>query len=652
MGEFPKRKKRSESFVGMHFDLHAGADCTEMGKHVTPEMVERIISEVQPDYIQCDCKGHPGYASYPTKVAYPAPGFVRDQLRIWREVTARHGVALYMHYSGVIDGQAVAHHPDWAAIGPDGEPHERATSNFGPYVDELLIPQLEELIDTYDIDGVWVDGECWGSERDWSPAAVEAFRQETGIEDVPWSPADPHWIEWSDFHREQFRRYLAHYVDALHAHAPDFQIASNWAYTDHMPEPVRAHVDYISGDYSRQNSLNAARYQGRCLQLQGKPWDLMAWAFSGRGEDRCNCTKGVAQLQQEAAIVLALGGGFQAYFKQKRDGSIYGWQMKLMGETARFCRERQALCHRSQPVHQVAVLYSSQAHYRDSERLFQPRGEELSPLKGTLNALLDSQLSVEIVMEHHLRGQMSQYPLIVVPEWGYLDADLIAELKDYVRDGGKLLLVGPQAAQLFEGELDVTLQGEVDGDAKQWLKHGDWLVGLRTPSQKVVLGAEATPYGQLFAENDDIGPWEPAASIRAYGNGQIAATYMCFGERYIHGKSFTARDFMGDLARTLLGDDLRVKVSGSHMVDVTLATQGTRLLVNLVNSSGPHADNNEYVFDEVLAVGPLEVQVAVAAEPQSVRLEPEGTALEYAYADGWVTVHVPRVAIHAIIVIE
>jgi hypothetical protein len=39
-----------------------------------------------------------------------------------------------------------------------------------------MIPQLKEAIEKYDIDGVWVDGDCWGAEPDYSPAAARAGR--------------------------------------------------------------------------------------------------------------------------------------------------------------------------------------------------------------------------------------------------------------------------------------------------------------------------------------------------------------------------------------------------------------------------------------------------------------------------------------------
>jgi hypothetical protein len=128
----PKRLKRADSFLGIHFDFHAGPDNPEIGRNTTPEMTEAIIDAAHPDYIQIDCKGHPGISSYPTKVGNPAPHFAGDPLRVWREATARRGVALYMHYSGVWDSEAIRQHPDWAAINADGKTNANATSFYGP----------------------------------------------------------------------------------------------------------------------------------------------------------------------------------------------------------------------------------------------------------------------------------------------------------------------------------------------------------------------------------------------------------------------------------------------------------------------------------------------------------------------------------------
>ena len=217
-----------------------GPTAIKFGARTTPEMVNLVIDKVHPDYIQIDCKGHPGYSSYPTKVGNQAPGFVGDPLRVWREVTRKRGVALFMHYSGVADDRAVELHPEWAARKRDGSFHGRrgTTSVFGPYVEQLLIPQLRELASQYEVDGVWIDGDCWATQLDYSDAAVQAYRQQTGEATVPENPDDPRWQAWREFNREGFRRYLRRYVDALKSSHPKFQVISNWAFSGHMPEPV------------------------------------------------------------------------------------------------------------------------------------------------------------------------------------------------------------------------------------------------------------------------------------------------------------------------------------------------------------------------------------------------------------------------------
>ena len=311
----PPRLKRADSFFGIHFDFHANDDCTEVGKTVSREMVRYIVDTVKPDYIQCDCKGHRGLSSYPTLIGNQAPGFVgEDPLKIWREVTAKNGIALYMHYSGVWDTEAVKQHPEWARINEDGKPDDRMTSVYGPYVDELLIPQVHELASEYGVDGIWVDGECWAVERDYHPDVMKKFTEETGITDIPKSQDDPHWYEWSQFNRDGFRAYFNHYVTEIHRNDPDFQVAGNWAYSSLMPEPVTVDIDFISGDFSPLNSINTSRYEGRSMMHQGKPWDLMAWSFTVKwgGGTSSTSTKTAIQLKQEAASVLALGGGFQA----------------------------------------------------------------------------------------------------------------------------------------------------------------------------------------------------------------------------------------------------------------------------------------------------------------------------------------------------
>jgi hypothetical protein len=636
----PSRPKRADSFLGIHFDFHAGPDCKEIGANTTAAMVERIVDLVRPDYLQIDCKGHRGLSSYPTKVGNPAPGFVGDPLRVWRDVTAARGVALYMHYSGVWDSEAIMQHPDWGAVNADGKVNGKATSFFGPYADQLLVPQLRELAGEYRVDGAWIDGECWASVPDYSPAAVAAFKEATGIANVPAKPGDPHWFEFLEFHREAFRKYLRHYIAEVKKTHPDFQLCSNWAYTDHMAEAVNAPVDFLSGDYSPQDSVNSARLSGRYLARQGKPWDLMAWSFSTQ-PDRSQ--KSAVQLQREAAVVLAQGGGFQAYFKQKRDGSIFDEQMPVMAEVAKFCRARQNVCHRSQAVPQVGLLLSTADHYRRINGLF-PR--DLGRVHGALQALLEGQQSVEVLGEHQLAGRLAQYPLIVVPECEYLDPEFRDSLSAYVNDGGNLLLIGPSAAGLFQRELGIEQKGEVKPEAPLKLVYGDAQIDLKGRWQEIATG-DARVLGRFHAGAKPEVVY-PAASIVTMGRGKIAATHFTLGQAYLRGRPEPLRRFVNDLVRELFPQPL-VEVKDSSDLEVCVARNHGKLLVNLVNTAGPH--QTQSILSEIPPVGPVDVSIRLTSKPAAVSLEPGGRPLAFDYRDGQVRLTVPKVDVHEIVVV-
>jgi hypothetical protein len=457
MSSYPKRLKRSESFVGIHFDFHARKDCTEVGKTVTLKMIKDMLALTKPDYVQCDCKGHPGYASYPTNVGTPSPGFTQDPLRLWRQATAEAGVSLYMHYSGVIDEKIVEDHPDWVALDADGKPYSNgATSVFGPYVDEILLPMFRELAGDYGVDGVWIDGECWGLKMDYSAHALKAWKSKTGKDTLPTDKDDPDWYACQQFHRQGFRDYVSHYIAQMRKTHPNFEIASNWAFSGHMPEAVTLDVDFISGDVTPTNGFNRACLEARIMEGQPRPWDLMAWAFNGRWAKGDSSTKSVTQLSQEAAAVLAMGGGFQAYFTQKRDGSIYEWQMQVAKGMIAFCRERQACCHRATPVPQVGLILNSESYYRQPDTLFCPWGGFYEPMEGNLRNILDNQYAVQIPLPWQLEANIERFPLLVFAEWQIITDEMKARLLGYVQQGGKLLIIGPDAAALFADELGVT----------------------------------------------------------------------------------------------------------------------------------------------------------------------------------------------------
>lgn len=173
-----------DAFFGLHFDIHALSEDRELWSEVSREQLVENFRKVSPDFIQCDSKGHPGYASYPTKVGIPAPHLQKDALKEWRAASKELGIPLVVHYSGINDAAVLTEHPDWGYISTPG-----GTCPLSPYDETYMIPQFRELLEDYDVDGLWVDAENWAAVPCCDRCTAE-FRRRTGIQKIPTSPED------------------------------------------------------------------------------------------------------------------------------------------------------------------------------------------------------------------------------------------------------------------------------------------------------------------------------------------------------------------------------------------------------------------------------------------------------------------------------
>ena len=640
---------RKDSFFGLHFDLHPQETDTALGADISEDNIRDLLTRVKPDYVQYDCKGHAGWTGYPTAVGWASPGIVKDSLAVWRKATRDLGVGLFIHYSGVWDSKAVKEHPEWARVGPDGKRDPNATSVFGPYADKLLIPQLEEVTAKYSLDGVWADGECWAAQLDYSPAALAAWTKETGYRDAPRDGKDPRWLEWKMLHRRAFERYLNHWVDALHAANPALQLTSNWMYTTFAPKPVEAKLDFLSGDYSPSLSVDRARIEARYLASTGMPWDLMAWGFD-KGKDLGWSIKPVEHLEQEAAVVLMQGGGFQIYHTPTRSGYIVEPIIRQEAAVAEFCRARQEVSHKSVSVPQVALLLSSESFWEKSDAVFAPWGDVFTELEGTLHALLNLHYSVDILAEHQLQPRLRDFPLVVVPDSHKLTAEFRKALTGYVEQGGNLLLLGEKCARLFEPMLGVSFEGipetkiaELGSASGVTSANGDW--------QKVKL-TTATTAGFFYPTRDTRKDGQIAATVNSFGKGKVGAVYGPLASIYFRSHHPWLREFIRGVAAELFPDPA-VRIEGPYCFDVALrTTRDGKLSVHLLNTAGTPLPDRYGFTDFIPPLENIRLTIQTAARPKSVAWVPDGSRLDWSWSDGRLSVTIPRLKIHGVVAID
>jgi hypothetical protein len=662
-------------YFGLHYDLHANERDTELGLHATPDRLVPMLKLMGCQFVQTDCKGHPGYTSWYSKTptASVSPGVRRDAMKGWRAATRKLGLPLHCHYSGVRDAAAGAKHPNWCIVGKQGEAvgggrwSSNASTNErmcprGRYLDELMIPQMFELIDDYGVDGFWVDGDVWAVEPCYCARCRRAFEEATGIKEPPGDTDDPNWLLWLNFTRQSFEQYVTRYCDAVHAHKPGVLVCSNWLQTFRNPGEPNVPTDWISGDNSAVFGLDSARVQARFISTRGKPWDLMIWAFYASGEmggSRVPSTfKPPQMIQQEAAVILSFGGVVQVYENPGglRDGRLVPWRMKRLREVGRFVKARRTLCQGSERIPQAVVLHSERHIYgQPAKDLWEV---DAAPVQGAVYSLLENHYGVDIMDEWALAPRLGDFPVVVAPEQDDMSHAMVDALKRYVRDGGRLLVSGAAAFERFGGRFLGVRRGTVEEEATYHVPAADGSVPVFSEHWRLVRPTTAKGFGRLGTSplmDDRLLPC-PAATLNKAGRGVVAYVPFNVFRFFDRHRYPLVRAFVGEVTRALAGRQ-SIHVEGPTCVDVVLRKKGGRSIVHLINrASGIPNRPNDGTVDEVPAVGPVWVEVRIARGPRKVSLAFEKAAFQWKYLagrrGGKLIATVGQVHVHCAVVIE
>jgi hypothetical protein len=661
-------------YFGLHYDLHANAGDTDLGTRCGEADLVPMLELMGPDFVQTDCKGHPGQTSWFSRVpdATVSPGVVKDAMEQWRAATRKLGMPLHCHYSGIWDKAAGEKHPEWCVQTHEGQ---AAGAPFGAnagkptgekmcprsgYLENLLIPQMLELIDRYGVDGFWVDGDLWGVEPCYCERCRAAFSARTGIATPPADEKDPHWPAWWNFTRESFEEYVTRYCDAVHAHKPGVLVCSNWLQTFKHPGEPKVPTDWISGDNAWVWGLDGSRCEARFLSTRGKPWDIMLWSFycsHGMGRTDSPWTMKPAQmLQQEAAVLLSFGGNVQVYEAATglRSGQLVPWRMQRLRAMGRFVKHRQALCQGGETIPQVAILHSEH-HLRAK-----PSGRNLmwnvdvAPVQGAVFSALECSYGVDILDEWALLDRLDEFPLIVAPEQDRMSDAMAAALKRYVARGGRLMLTGAAVYERFGGEFLGVTAGRIEESKAYQAPAADGMVPVYSATWRLLECAGAKSLGELGTTSltDDRLLPHPAATLHPVGRGSVLYVPCDLFRDFQHNRYPMTREFVRECLRPLAGR-LPIIVRAPACIDVALRKQGRRLLIHFVNrGSGIPNQPANGAIDEIPPVGPIAVRIRCPKTPRRVRLAFESEEVEWAWADGELRAVVHAVCIHAALVVD
>lgn len=638
-------KRRADCFFGFHSDFHATADTEGIGSFTDSEKIGEFLDAVKPDFIQVDTKGHPGCASFRSEFGTVAPGLEKDHLLILREETKKRGILLFAHYSGLMDDAVCSKHPDWAVQNADGTPDARVVDTDSPYEDTVMIPQLKELAGKYGFDGAWIDGECWAVIPNYKPEFLRRFYDASGFDRVDEDPASPSAVAFRRFVRKKFTEHIEKYVNALHAEYPDFEITSNYACSDQMPQNIPDCLDFHSADVTYQLT---ERLTVRCFAGLGKTWDVMSWCSAGcwnspLGGFLPSRMKHIDRICREAAMAVAQGGAFQTTVPMTQQGEIQTSEKEHVAAIGDFVRARQPFCQGSAPVRCAAIWYSDDDRTESTDHIY----HTYAPVSAVCGAVLDGGLPVSVIYDHVITSdELYEYPAVIIPGMKYVSQRNRDAVLRYVEKGGSAVVYGAKACALFTEVKEIS-------DKIIYFESGGYMHGVNGGCAVFPDGAETLFPCYENAMKKDAPAVRAAVRIRR-GKGSLFCIGWDFECERRKGKeySFVERDLLRRVLELADPKPAAYLESGLRRAELVPSEKDGKLMLSIINTTEFYCDAFGNAFDGFPALRDVAVALRCDKRPGRIFIEPEHKAAEFTYDGAYAHIRVPEVKVHVILCVE
>jgi len=527
-----------------HFDFHTPA-YVRVGEAVDFEGVAEGLKQARMDSVIFFAKCHFGFSYYPTKVGTPHPRLASDVFGGLLQASRRAGLEVAAYISFGIDGAGGEERPEWRRVYADGSSDPSGwfinVCPFTSYVDERVLPQIDELHRLYQPDGFWFDtmaalSPCYCSN------CREAYRRETGNE-LPVALDDPEQARAGQWRHDRGIALVSRVADFIKSLNAKVDVGFNQLGSLPYPEPMPAGVSVLTldpdttGPQTIPFSLNAAYGSNAPL-----PCEVMPTIFQGGWGDWSPASP--RRVETTALACWMRGVTFIAGDRLHPEGRLTKISQDALA-TVNAIRTIWDGCAPEQEsvlCPDIVVLHSPSLTEGPGRKLFavgDPR-ERLTPVNGMYRLLLDGGFNCTVAGEWLLARPLANARLVVVPEIPQIDAATEQRLLSFAAGGGTVLFTGslPTVDGRPFAEVGVRTGGEL------WQDHaylpawdiGDDDVLVRGPIRHAI-AAEAETVLMLTPAYDarpgarygwGIGPSsktpsdQPAVTIRAYSRGRIA----------------------------------------------------------------------------------------------------------------------------------
>jgi hypothetical protein len=596
---------------------------------------------------------------------------------------------------------AQAAHPEWIAVGADGQPRRHwaspemwVTCGLGPYNFDFMTEVKREIMTRYRVDALFVNR--WaGSGMCYCAHCQARFHAATGF-DLPRTtdakdPARRAHMQWQQDRLFELWRLWDGEVRRINPDSCVIPNAGGGATSRLDMKRIGELAPMMAADRQARSGLmapwaigmNAKEYRAA---LGRKP---VAGLFSVGVEEPYRWKDSV-QNADEIRLWVAdlLANGMRPWYS-KFAGALHDprW-LKPVEEIYAWCYGAERYLRNERPLARVGLVYSQQtAWFYGGDKV--PERIE-GPTLGFYQALVEARIPFEMVHDRLLDLEhLAPFRTLILPNVAALSDAQCAELRDFVRAGGGL--VATYETSLFDesgtmrkdfGLADLygaSFAGRHEAPVRNSylrLEHraapGHPLLKGLEDAPRIIHGVhqlevKATrafpnppltripsypdlPMEKVYVREADTGI--PEAYLREVGGGRVVYFPWDIDRTFWEVLSPDHSALLRNAVAWATNEDPPVTVAGPGVLDVTVWRQKSSLTVHLVNLTNPMFMKGP--VRELLAIGPQRVRVRLPAghSPRGVRLLVADQVPESTASRGIVEVKVPSILAHEVIAVD
>ncbi len=652
------------NFRQVNLDFHTSEMIENIGEKFNKEQFQAALKKGCVNSVTLFAKCHHGWSYHPTKTNEMHPHLNFDLLGAQIEAAHEIGVKTPVYISAGLDEKTARRHREWLVRNKDESTmwakdfteagyHKLCMSS--PYLD-YLIEQIEEVCKNYDADGIFLD--IVGVQPCYCQSCI-AERTAMGM--------DPYDEKAVLEHAEMvYKRYAEKTRKAVDKYKKGLPLFHNGGHIRQGRRDLayyNTHLEIESlptGGWGYDHFPFSARYcQGLGIEYLGMTGKFhSSWGEFG-GFKHPNA------LRYEVSLAAANGAKCSIGDQLAPNGEMDMVTYDLIGRAYAELKEKEAWLDNVASVSDIAVI-APEAYSRALSTGQMTQVDDSG--SGVSRILLEGKYLFDVA---DFETELDKYKVVILPDVIRADEKFALKLKQFCKNGGKILATGKSA--LYEDKNEFCL-----GLGAEWIKESPYRPDYFRPSVKIDGMGETgyVMYGngeRVRCTGTELGVRENPYFNRSYkhfcshqhtpNSGEYGGAGMTEGQDGI----YIAWDIFNDYAVSgeihlkqivvfaldrLLGERKTLITNLPAQGVATLMEQSGRQICHLLYASPVKRGNGVEIIEDILPVYDISVSIRTDKNIRRVYLAPQMEEIPFTYENGRVTVQIKKLECHQMVVFE